>query len=457
MMRTKNNRGIIALLFVGVLMGALDISIVGPALPSIEDSLQIGARFSGWVFSIYVLFNLVGIPLFSRLSDIYGRRNIYILALSIFAFGSLLVSFAHFFNLLLTGRAIQGFGASGIFPVASALVGDLFPFKKRGRILGLIGAVFGLAFLVGPFIAGIMLHYFSWNILFMINIPVAAVLIFYSIKILPAKTETKVKKIDWGGIVTLGLALAFFALALNRIDADSFHSGIIDYNIIFFFAISLVAFLSLLFIEGRIIDPIIKIEFFRNTQIVIVGIIATVAGLVQACFVFIPKFVVEHFLVEPSTASFMLTPFVLATAVGSPVFGRLIDQFGVKGILIPGLLLSATGFYILSITDNQKMMYYGSGIIIGLGLSVLSGSSLRYIMLNNTSAQDRAISQGMLTIFISIGQLVGAAIIGLILASAYGDGFETIFAALASLLIVITLLYLKVRDIVKPPDENEEF
>jgi len=160
-MEQKNQKAIISLLFTGVLMGALDISIVGPAIPSIESFLRLGPRFSGWIFSIYVLFNLIGISLFARLSDIYGRRNIYISALAVFAVGSLVVSLSQSFNTLLIGRAIQGFGASGIFPVASALVGDIFPPEKRGRILGLIGAVFGLAFLMGPFIAGILLRYFE--------------------------------------------------------------------------------------------------------------------------------------------------------------------------------------------------------------------------------------------------------------------------------------------------------
>ena len=158
-------------------MGALDISIVGPAIPSIEEKLVIQPRLLGWIFSIYVLFNLSGVSLFARLSDIYGRRNIYIISLGIFALGSLLVSISQSFTTLLIGRAVQGFGASGIFPVASAVVGDLFPPEKRGRVLGLIGAVFGLAFLIGPVIAGILLKYFEWSVLFLINIPIALVLI----------------------------------------------------------------------------------------------------------------------------------------------------------------------------------------------------------------------------------------------------------------------------------------
>ena len=440
-MESKKNNAIIALLFVGVLMGALDISIVGPALPSIESSLQIGARYSGWIFSIYVLFNLIGISLFARLSDIYGRRNIYVWALAIFALGSLTVSLSHNFEFLLIGRAVQGFGASGIFPVATALVGDLFPVERRGRVLGLIGAVFGLAFMIGPFLAGALLHYFQWHVLFIINMPVSLILIYYSFKILPSETETNVSRIDWGGIITLGISLAAFTFGINNLNGMDWQTDITNVKVILPLSVAFVSAVMLLVIERRDKNPIIKFSFFRNRQIIIVGIIAVVTGIVQACFVFIPKFVVHNFSVDPSTASFMLTPFVVATAVGSPVFGRLIDQYGVKSIIFTGLVLLSAGFFMLSQTGNMLLLYYISGVFVGLGLSILSGSSLRYIMLNQTSAEDRAISQGMLTIFISIGQLTGSAVIGILLAdSTESKAFIPVFAGLAALLLVMVFV-----------------
>jgi EmrB/QacA subfamily drug resistance transporter len=448
-MENKENNKVIALLFVGVLMGALDISIVGPAIPSIEKSLVIDERFAGWIFSIYVLFNLIGISLFARLSDIFGRRKIYMTALAIFAAGSLLVSFTTNFDMLLIGRAIQGFGASGIFPVASAIVGDLFPVEKRGRILGLIGAVFGIAFLIGPFIAGVMLHFFPWNSLFLINLPISAVLIYYSYKILPDTTVTGVNKIDWGGIITLGLALASFTFALNKIDVNNltFSEPWVNGSFILFLLSSALFF----WLESNTKNPIIKFSFFSNKQIVIAGIIAFVTGLVQACFVFIPRYSVGSFHVTPSAASFMLVPFVLATAVGAPVFGRMIDKFGVRIILIIGLILTAAGYYLLGISANSTTFYYISGIIMGLGLSVLSGSSLRYIMLNNTNIEDRAISQGMLTIFISVGQLIGTAAIGLMLAT-YSESmaYKYSFLGAAFLLSILLIPALGIKKSVIP-------
>ncbi len=441
-MEKNNQNAVIGVLFVGVLMGALDISIVGPALPSIETFLNLDPRFSGWVFSIYVLFNLIGISLFARMSDIYGRRNIYILALVIFAAGSLWVSLSGSFGSLLAGRAIQGFGASGIFPVASALVGDLFPREKRGRILGMIGAVFGLAFLMGPFIAGVVLRYFEWHILFIVNIPISLVLIYFSLKVLPSVPNENVSAIDWAGIITLGIALAGFTIGLNSFDTTKGVLGFTDLKVIMPLSASLVAFILLLTVERRASDPVIRMTFFSNRQISIAGTIALATGAVQASFVFIPTFVVQEFAVNPSTASFMLFPFVLATAVGSPVFGRMIDRYGVKKIIIAGLLLLVAGFYLLSVTGTDKGIYYLSGVLVGLGLSVLAGSSLRYIVLNNTSAEDRATSQGMLTIFTSIGQITGTAVIGMLMASMTTGVFPTVFKGVAILLASMLVLSL---------------
>lgn len=443
-MEKNQNNKIIGLLFFGVLMGALDISIVGPAIPLIEQTLHISSRESGLIFSSYVLFNLIGISLFARLSDKFGRRNIYIIALSIFAFGSLIVSFIHDFNWLIVGRAIQGFGASGIFPVASALVGDLFPVEKRGRILGLIGAVFGLAFLLGPFIAGFLLSYFSWNFLFIINLPIAAVLIFYSFKILPSQSVVKNIKIDWRGIIALGIALAAFTYGMNSINGYQL-SSFIQLKVMIPFIIAASTFIFLILSEKHIEYPIIKLSFFRNSQIRIAGILAVVTGLIQACFVFIPKFVIHEFDVEASTASFMLTPFVLATAVGSPLFGRMIDKIGVKWVVIIGLSFLSLGFFFLSQVDGRLVFYYMSGVFVGLGLSILSGSSLRYILLNNTSAEDRSTSQGLITIFTSVGQITGSALIGILLTSAK-NGFHINFVGIAIITAGMLLVSLKLKN-----------
>jgi len=439
-MKRDSDKRILIILFTGVLMGALDIAIVGPAIPSIETALNVDPRILGWIFSIYVLFNLVGVSFFARLSDIYGRRNIYILSLLLFGLGSIVVSFSGDYTTLLLGRAVQGFGASGIFPVASAVVGDIFPREKRGRILGLIGAVFGLAFLIGPIIAGVLLSYFDWTSLFLINIPIVFILILASFRYLP---QTKVQEsglFDWKGLLTLGLLLASFTYGINNLESTNFFQSLLSAKVLPFLAATVVLLVLNFFIERSAANPVIKLSYLRNRQFVLAGTIAVATGILQSSFVFIPNYAVGIFEINTSEASFMLVPLVLATAIGSPVFGRLIDIYGSRLIIIVGLILAAAGFFLLHRVEESRLLFYASGVLIGLGLSVLSGSSLRYIMLNETTAVDRAITQGMLTIFISLGQLTGASLIGVIIAQVSDmSGYRNVFLY-QTLLLFLTLI-----------------
>jgi MFS family permease len=137
---------VLALLFVGVLMGALDLAIVGPALPAMKADFLMNDRQLSWLFNVYVLCQLISAPLLAKMSDRYGRRSVYIFSVSFFALGSLLLVSAPATWFLMVGRAVQGFGAGGIFPVAAAVIGDTFPPEKRGGALGLMGAVFGSLF-----------------------------------------------------------------------------------------------------------------------------------------------------------------------------------------------------------------------------------------------------------------------------------------------------------------------
>jgi EmrB/QacA subfamily drug resistance transporter len=413
----KSNSKILAILFVGVLMGALDISIVGPAIPAIGKSINVGRQMMSWIFSIYVLANLVGISLMAKLSDRYGRRRIYIISLAVFSIGSVVVALSHNFNILLTGRAIQGFGASGIFPVASAVVGDIFPPEKRGRALGLIGSVFGIAFILGPLIAGVVLKYFIWNDLFFINLPIAAVLIYFSHRLLPSKPVDNISEIDWKGITVLGLFLSSFAYGINRIDANAFTESLLSSKVLPFLIFSLSAFILLIYFERRISSPVVNPRLFLSRQIRITGLIAIGTGIFQASFVFLPSMAIASFDVSMSSASFMLMPVVIATAIGSPLSGRLIDRYGSRILIIAGLILAAIGFVLLSNVSDSKTVFYTGGAFLGFGFAILSGSALRYIMLNEVSVAERAATQGIITIFVSIGQITGAAVIGTLVAS----------------------------------------
>jgi MFS family permease len=336
------------------------------------------------------------------------------------------------------------------------VVGDIFPKEKRGRILGLIGAVFGLAFLVGPIIAGILLNYFSWTSLFIINIPIVIILILASYRYLPHNRSESLGRFDWKGILTLGLLLGSFTYGLNNIDSANFMESLISLQVAPFLSAALLFLLLNLYIEKRAEQPVIKLVYLGNRQFVLAGFIAVATGILQSSFVFIPDFAVGVFDITASEASFMLIPLVVATAIGSPVFGRLIDAYGSRLMIVIALFLAGSGFFILHTVESSKFVFYLSGALVGLGLSVLSGSSLRYIMLNESAAEDRAVTQGMLTIFISLGQLTGAALIGVIIAIAIGEeGYRNVFLYQSILLCVVFILAFFLKSHAREQEVNQ--
>ncbi len=435
---SKRRNTILAVLFLGVLMGALDIAIVGPALPAIQTYFNVNERTLTWMFTVYVLFNLVGTPLMARLSDLYGRRMIYVLDVTLFGIGSAVVAFSPAFWVVLTGRAIQGFGAGGIFPVASAVIGDTFPVEKRGSALGLIGAVFGLAFLIGPILGGVLLRY-GWHWLFLINLPVALIVIFLSLRLLPTTRPEQKPVFDWKGMLLLGGSLALLAYGLNQIDTTNFLKSLLGFSVLPFLLVAVGLAFLLASVERRSKAPILKPTLFSTQQMRLAYILSTGAGFGETGVVFMPLLAVAALNVSDRTASFLLMPVVVAMAFGSPLIGRLLDRFGSKLIILVGTVVATAGFFLLSQVSTSTVGFISSGILIGLGLSALLGAPLRYILLNEAAASERSTAQGVITVFGSIGQLIGSALIGG-LAYSFGSGvsgYQTAFIVVALIFAIL--------------------
>ena len=440
-MDNKRRNKLLLVLFIGVLMAALDIAIVGPALPTIRDYFDIDDRLATWLFTIYVLFHLIGTPLMAKLSDIFGRRSIYIADLLLFAFGSVLVALAPSFTIVLVGRAIQGLGSGGIFPIASAVIGDTFPPEKRGSALGLIGAVFGLAFIIGPIIGGVLLL-FGWRWLFAINLPILLVVLIMAPPLLPnTRPETRYP-FDWLGMLILAVMLAALTYGLNHIDTADFWTSLTHWQVWPFLILAVVLLPIFIVVEQRAADPIIHLRLFKSRQLTLASLLSMGAGVGESAVVFIPSLAVAAFAVSESTASFLLLPLVLALAVGAPVAGRFLDRFGSKLVIISGTTLLTVGMIALSFVVQQWALFIAATILIGLGLAALLGAPIRYIMLNEAPAEDRAVAQALITIFTGIGQLVSGATVGAIVASAGGGvaGYSAAYSVISIVAMVMLLL-----------------
>jgi len=402
-------------LFVGVLLGAVDIAIVGPALPAIQAGFEVDSSALGWVFTVYILFSLVAAPLLAKLSDVHGRRTIYVVSLALFGLGSILVAASGNFSVLLLGRAVQASGAGGLLPVAAAVVADSFPAERRGRALGLIGAVFGLAFLLGPLLGGFLLP-FGWRWLFLVNIPFVAIVAAASLILLEDRPRATRVGFDWAGAATLATLLTTLAWGLSHLQIRS--AGTLGMP---FLAVALLAIPCFIWIERRSADPILHPELLGSKQLRIVGVIAITTGLVEASMVFLPSLAVRAFDVDAATASFMMLPLVAALIVGAPTAGLLLDRVGARPVVQLGLTLTVVGLLLFALAAPTTRSFYAAGACVGLGLSGLLGAPLRYIAIAEAGEAHRGAGQGLLTLFLGVGRIAGAALIGGVAAAAQDE------------------------------------
>jgi len=440
-MEDQGKNRILILLFVGVFMGSLDIGIVGPALPSIQSFFSVDDRLLSWVFTIYILFFMLGTPVMAKLSDIYGRKAIYILDILLFTIGSIVTITSFSFEMLLVGRAIQGLGAGGIFPVANAFIGDIFPPEKRGGALGILSSVWGWSSVMGPLLGGLLLQY-GWQWLFIINLPITIVVILGSFYILPRGERNPEITFDWKGIIVLGVLVTFLAYGINQIDTNHFTSSIMSQDVLPYLVLSVVLLPVLWKIEKNATNPLIQVDLFRNREVRLVNSIMVGTGLVQASTIFIPSFVITALTFSSQAASFMLVPLVLTMALGAPVIGRLLDKYGSRNIMLIGSIAMAVGLFTVSIFAETFYILILASILIGVGMSTTIGSPPRYIMLVESPPSERASGQALLNIITSVGQLVGGALVGAFIGSYAGElvGYQYAYIFIGVVAIVMTIL-----------------
>ncbi len=439
------SRWLLPVLFLGVLMAAMDIAIVGPALPAIREALATDDRLVAWVFTAYLLLNLVGTPIMAKLADRFGRRPIYILDVLLFVLGSLIAAMAPSIFWLILGRAVQGFGSGGIFPVAAAVIGDVVPEERRGRTLGLIGAVFGLAFLVGPIVGGILLR-FSWRWIFWGPLPLAVVLVPAAWKVLPTTRAAQPKPWDGMGTLLMAAALTSWTLGLNQLDAQHPLQSLTQGSAGGLLLLGLGLAFALLRWERGVPDPVFPLSSVRHPLARLTLGLSFGAGVLEGGAAFLPTLLVVALDVAPHTASFMLVPVALSLAAGAPLFGFLLDRIGPRRVMVMGTGMLVVGLALLGWVPLSQVSFYPAAVLTGLGLSALLGAPVRYLMLLVSSPQERASTQALISVVTKIGQMLSAAVIGAVAASFGGGlaGYTSAYRLLAVLAVGLVLLAFRV-------------
>ncbi|WP_458453234.1 MFS transporter [Methanobrevibacter sp.] len=445
---TRTRNLILALFLIGVFMGSLDTGIIGPVLPSIEQSFHLTSRESSWIFTLFVIFFMIGSPIMAKFSDFYGRKKIFIFDVMLFGIGSCLIAFSPNIELIFLGRIIQGFGCGGIFPVGAAFIGDEFPLEERGKALGILGSVFGISAIGGPLVGAALIP-FGWNWCFTINIPISIFLMIFAYSILPGFKNERKMKIDYLGIIILSLLSVFLAYGLNQIDSSNFIDSLLSLNVAPFLIAFIVLLLIFYMVEKRAEESIVAIHLLKNRDITIAGIETLSYGLIYSSAIFIPSLVILSMGLNDQYASLMLIPILGANAVAAPILGKILDSVGSRKIMAAGTIILTIGLIAIAIYPNDMILFIVAGCLVGVGLVTIIGAPLRYIVLSETKPYERGAGQAIVNMLSSAGQLIGGALIGGIIASfsgIIGYKISLLLAAVVAFIAFLFTLRLKNRD-----------
>ena len=325
----------------GVFAGALDAGVLSPALPALTRAFAIAPRDSAWVLTLYLIANVVAIPIAAKLSDVRGRRPVYIACLLVFAAGSAFAIVAPTFATFLAARAIQAVGAGGIFPVATAAIADRVPLERRGAALGMLGAVWGLAAVVGPNLGGVVTHFWSWRWIFAVNVPLAAVVAFLAMRTVPALAARQRGPLDLAGIGALSVGLLGLMIGLTHLDAWGSWLG--DEQVAIAFVVVLGAFLTLAAVERNAADPVIATDLFATRQLALTYALEIAIGMLEASLFFIPTALIAAQHLNTALAGLVAAIGALVFVTTIPLAGRALDALGSRAVLTNGAAITALG------------------------------------------------------------------------------------------------------------------
>ncbi len=397
-------------LALGVFAGALDLGVLSPALPAIAHGFGIAPRDVAWTFTLYLFATVVSIPVMTKLSDVVGRRAIYTLCVAIFAAGSVLAIAAPNFAIFLFARGVQAAGAGGIFPVATAAIADRVPVERRGSALGLLGAVWGLAAIIGPNVGGVITHFFSWHWIFVANVPLAIVVIVLAQRYVPVPAARVRGPLDIAGLLVLAAGLLGVMIGLTRLDtrAATFGNGATVAALV----LAVLAFAALVPIERRAPAPVIAPQLFATRQLAVTYALEVSIGLLEGALFFIPAALVAADRLTPIAAGGIAAIGAFMFVAVIPLAGRALDAFGSRAVLLVGATLTALGLGIFAASLAALWLAIVGITIAGIGFGALLGAPTRYIITNEVPQATRATAVGLLSIFLIIGQIFGGSLAG---------------------------------------------
>jgi len=407
---------VLAGMLMGLFLAALDQTIVATALPAIIADLR-GIDLLAWVSTGYLVASTTTVPVYGKLSDIYGRRSIVLAGIVIFLLGSALSGLAATMQQLIAFRILQGIGAAALTSSAFTVIADLFVPAQRPRYQGLFGGVFALASVVGPYLGGVLTDQLSWRWVFYVNVPVGIVAVAFIVAKMPRLHSGLPATVDWAGTALLIASVVPLLLALT-LDKEQYPWS--SPAVVGLLLVAAVATALLLVVESRVPSPVIALDLFRNRTFAVVSAASTLVGAsFFAAVFFLSIFMVNVVGVSATAAGTTLIPLTFAVVIGAFTSSMIVQRLGrYRRIVLGGFAVATVGFGLLATLGPDATRGDVTWRMIVLGVGLGPAMPLLNLAVQNAVPHEKV---GMATaarqFFLQIGSAVGTAAFGVVLST----------------------------------------
>ena len=402
-------RNILIALMVAMFLGAVEGTVVTTAIPTIVKDLQ-GFEIISLVFSVYLLTSAISTPIYGKLSDLYGRKNILSIGIIIFLVGSCLCGLSQSMYMLIGARAIQGVGAGAIFTVTYTIVGDVFTIEERPKAQGIIGTVWGIASLAGPFLGGILIDMLSWHWIFFINLPFGILSVILLQRNLDETFEKKKHNIDFAGIITLSVAMIIFLNIFISAENISFNRNIF---IVISVVITIILLLAFYKIERKAKEPIIPFDIFTKTSTIVNLVSFLASAVLIGADVYLTIYIQNVLGFNAKVSGLAMAPMSASWLIASVILGKCIGKYGEKVvIIISNVILLISTILLPTLGINSSLLLVLIYVfVMGFGFGG-AFTTLTIIVQESVEYNKRGAAMATNSLLRTLGQTIGVSVFG---------------------------------------------